>query len=82
LGLGIAKSLAGAGACIALVDCNPTVADQIADPIFADSAIARAALRERKLEIQDERATESFKFRDPDGFLVQVNRSDYVGHVS
>jgi catechol 2,3-dioxygenase-like lactoylglutathione lyase family enzyme len=42
----------------------------------------RAALRERKLEIQDERATESFKFRDPDGFLVQVNGPDYVGHVS
>ena len=24
---------------------------------------------------------ESFKFRDPDGFLVQVNGPDYVGHV-
>jgi catechol 2,3-dioxygenase-like lactoylglutathione lyase family enzyme len=42
----------------------------------------RAALRERKFEIQDERATESFKFRDPDGFIVQVNGPDYVGHVS
>jgi gluconate 5-dehydrogenase len=40
LGLGIAKSLAAAGARLALVDRNPTVADQIADPIFADSAIA------------------------------------------
>jgi gluconate 5-dehydrogenase len=40
MGLGIAKSLAGAGARLALVDCNPTVADRIADPIFADSAIA------------------------------------------
>ncbi len=42
----------------------------------------RAALRKRNLEIQDERASESFKFRDPDGFLVQVNGPDYVGHVS
>jgi catechol 2,3-dioxygenase-like lactoylglutathione lyase family enzyme len=24
---------------------------------------------------------ESFKFNDPDGFLVQVNGPDYVGHV-
>jgi NAD(P)-dependent dehydrogenase (short-subunit alcohol dehydrogenase family) len=40
MGLGIAKSLAGAGARLALVDCNPTVADRIADPIFGDSAIA------------------------------------------
>ncbi|SPE27383.1 exported hypothetical protein [Candidatus Sulfotelmatomonas gaucii] len=42
----------------------------------------RAALRKRNLEIQDERSLESFKFRDPDGFLVQVNGPDYVGHVS
>jgi catechol 2,3-dioxygenase-like lactoylglutathione lyase family enzyme len=42
----------------------------------------RAALRKRNLEIQDERASESFKFRDPDGFTVQVNGPDYVGHVS
>jgi NAD(P)-dependent dehydrogenase (short-subunit alcohol dehydrogenase family) len=40
LGLGIAKSLADAGARLALVDCNPTVVDQITDPLFADSAIA------------------------------------------
>jgi catechol 2,3-dioxygenase-like lactoylglutathione lyase family enzyme len=42
----------------------------------------RAALRTRNLVIQDERASESFKFRDPDGFVVQVNGPDYVGHVS
>ncbi len=42
----------------------------------------RAALRKRNLEIQDERSSESFKFRDPDGFVVQVNGPDYVGHVS
>jgi NAD(P)-dependent dehydrogenase (short-subunit alcohol dehydrogenase family) len=40
MGLGIAKSLARAGARLALVDCNPTVADQMADPLFVDSAIA------------------------------------------
>lgn len=42
----------------------------------------RAALRRRNLEIQDELSPESFKFRDPDGFLVQVNGPDYVGHVT
>jgi hypothetical protein len=42
----------------------------------------RAALRKRKLEFQDEHSTESFKFHDPDGFEVQVNGPDYVGHVS
>jgi catechol 2,3-dioxygenase-like lactoylglutathione lyase family enzyme len=47
-----------------------------------DADRIRAALRERKLEIQNERSTESFKFRDPDGFIVQVNGPDYVGHVS
>lgn len=41
----------------------------------------RAALRKRNLEIEDERSSESFKFRDPDGFVVQVNGPDYVGHV-
>lgn len=42
----------------------------------------RAALRKRKLEIEDEHSSESFKFHDPDGFTVQVNGPDYVGHVS
>jgi catechol 2,3-dioxygenase-like lactoylglutathione lyase family enzyme len=42
----------------------------------------RAELRKRKLEFQDEHSTESFKFHDPDGFEVQVNGPDYVGHVS
>ena len=41
----------------------------------------RASLRKRGLDIEDERSSESFKFRDPDGFLVQVNGPDYVGHV-
>ena len=39
----------------------------------------RAALRERKLEIQDERATESFKFRDPDGIIFDVSHNGWVG---
>jgi hypothetical protein len=25
---------------------------------------------------------ESFKFHDPDGFQIQLNGPDYVGHVS
>lgn len=42
----------------------------------------RAKLQERGLKIMDPRAQESFKFFDPDGFQVQVNAPDYVGHVS
>jgi NAD(P)-dependent dehydrogenase (short-subunit alcohol dehydrogenase family) len=40
LGLGIARRLAGAGARMVLVDCDPVVKDHLADPIFANSAIA------------------------------------------
>ena len=40
LGLGIARRLAGAGARMVLVDCEPVVKDHVADPIFAKSAIA------------------------------------------
>ena len=42
----------------------------------------RAKLQERGLKILDPKAQESFKFFDPDGFQVQVNAPDYVGHVS
>jgi len=42
----------------------------------------RAKLRERGLKFSDPTAKESFKFYDPDGFHVQVNAPDYVGHVS
>jgi len=42
----------------------------------------RAKLRERGLKFSDPTAQESFKFFDPDGFQVQVNAPDYVGHVS
>ena len=40
LGLGIAYRLAGAGACLVLSDCNPALMDQLANPIFANSATA------------------------------------------
>ena len=42
----------------------------------------RAKLQERHLKFLDPKAQESFKFFDPDGFQVQVNAPDYVGHVS
>jgi catechol 2,3-dioxygenase-like lactoylglutathione lyase family enzyme len=41
----------------------------------------RAKLKERGLKA-DSTSNESFKFHDPDGFLVQVNATDYKGHVS
>jgi catechol 2,3-dioxygenase-like lactoylglutathione lyase family enzyme len=41
----------------------------------------RAKLSELGLKF-DSTSKESFKFHDPDGFLVQVNGPDYVGHVS
>jgi glucose 1-dehydrogenase len=40
LGLGIARRLAGAGARMVLVDCDPVVQDHVAGPVFAKSAIA------------------------------------------
>jgi catechol 2,3-dioxygenase-like lactoylglutathione lyase family enzyme len=45
----------------------------------ADDVIAR--LRARNLKPEPGGTKESFKFRDPDGFLVQVNGPDYEGHV-
>jgi hypothetical protein len=41
----------------------------------------RAKLRERGLK-SDSTSKESFKFYDPDGFQLQVNATDYKGHVS
>jgi len=43
---------------------------------------ARARLKKRNLQFADGNSKESFKFRDPDGFQVQLNAPDYVGHVS
>jgi catechol 2,3-dioxygenase-like lactoylglutathione lyase family enzyme len=42
----------------------------------------RARLSELNLKFSDKTSKESFKFYDPDGFQVQVNAPDYVGHVS
>jgi hypothetical protein len=41
----------------------------------------RAQLRKLNLKFEDGNSKESFKFHDPDGFQVQVNAPDYVGHV-
>ena len=40
LGFGIARRLAGAGARLVLVDCNPVVQECLSDPLFLSSAIA------------------------------------------
>ena len=42
----------------------------------------RARLKKLNLKTDGTTSKESFKFYDPDGFLVQVNGPDYVGHVS
>ena len=42
----------------------------------------RSRLSELGLKFLNGTSQESFKFYDPDGFQVQVNGSDYVGHVS
>ena len=43
---------------------------------------ARAKLKKRNLKFDGSTSKESFKFHDPDGFQVQLNGPDYVGHVS
>src|SRR3979411_1873791 len=43
---------------------------------------ARAKLKKRNLKFADGNSNEQFKFNDPDGFQVQLNGPDYVGHVS
>ena len=45
----------------------------------ADNVIAK--LKARNLKPEPGGNKESFKFRDPDGFLVQVNGPSYEGHV-
>lgn len=42
---------------------------------------ATARLKARNLKLEPGGTKESFKFRDPDGFLVQLNGPDYEGHV-
>ena len=46
-----------------------------------DADDVTAKLRARNLKVEPGGNKESFKFRDPDGFLVQVNGPDYEGHV-
>ena len=46
-----------------------------------DSDDVIAKLKARHLTIEPGETKESFKFRDPDGFLVQLNGPNYVGHV-
>jgi hypothetical protein len=41
-----------------------------------------AKLKSRNLKLETGGTKESFKFWDPDGFLVQLNGPDYEGHVS
>lgn len=45
----------------------------------ADDTIAK--LKARNLKPEPGGTKESYKFRDPDGFLVQLNAPDYEGHV-
>jgi hypothetical protein len=45
-----------------------------------DADAVRTKLTKLNLKF-DSNSKESFKFHDPDGFLVQVNAPDYVGHV-
>jgi catechol 2,3-dioxygenase-like lactoylglutathione lyase family enzyme len=45
----------------------------------ADKAIAK--LKARNLKPERGGTKESFKFKDPDGFLVQLNGPAYEGHV-
>jgi len=46
-----------------------------------DADEARAKLKKRNLKYSGD-GKESFKFTDPDGFIVQLNAKDYAGHVS
>ena len=49
------------------------------DGFNADEVTAK--LKARNLKIEPGGTKESFKFRDPDGFLVQLNGPEYTGHV-
>lgn len=46
-----------------------------------DADAVQAKLRARDLKIEPGGTKESFKFWDPDGFLVQLNGPEYTGHV-
>ena len=65
----------GEGQAVSVDHCDFGIANFNADEF-------RARLSERHLKFSDKTSQESFKFYDPDGFQVQVNGPDYVGHVS
>ena len=46
-----------------------------------DADVVLAKLKARNLKVQAGGTKESFKFWDPDGFLVQLNGPGYEGHV-
>ena len=46
-----------------------------------DADDVTSKLRARNLKVEPGGNKESFKFWDPDGFLVQLNGPDYEGHV-
>jgi catechol 2,3-dioxygenase-like lactoylglutathione lyase family enzyme len=75
--LGVGKSFFG----IEQGDSQPASVDHFDFGIENFNADAmRAKLTELNLKFSGTSA-ESFKFSDPDGFLVQVNGPDYVGHI-
>jgi catechol 2,3-dioxygenase-like lactoylglutathione lyase family enzyme len=45
----------------------------------ADAVLAK--LKARNLKVEAGGTKETFKFWDPDGFLIQLNGPDYEGHV-
>lgn len=47
-----------------------------------DADDARAKLRKLNLKYDSSNSKESFKFFDADGFQIQLNGPDYIGHVS
>jgi hypothetical protein len=60
---------------VAAVDHFDTIANLNTDEV-------RARLSELHLNLPNKTSQESSKFYDPDGFQLQVNRPDYIGHVS
>ena len=46
-----------------------------------DADVVLAKLKARNLKVEAGGTKESFKFWDPDGFLVQLNGPGYEGHV-
>ena len=75
--LGVGKSFFGIeqkGASAALDHYDFGIAGFNADDVTAK-------LKARNLKPEPGGTKESFKFLDPDGFLVQVNAPEYEGHV-